>query len=346
MRTAWLLGLLGLAACGGPLSVQEQVKGYSGHSRNYTVGQVDSTLSGVENHDAARTPNGNFPLYWGSYDGSRMCVVSNVDYQIFQTPASELAQNYAASVKRARVSFALYDKYDDIPADGPPPQPSENRVTLDKAYTVPMEDMHGETVQRPRWKGASEYCVTAPPIAASNRLVVVKSFAPEQTNVYIWEIQGAPEVTNVGTRASRAPAETTTPQVSPASPLSSATTGSTSDILETLKQQKGYLAFLTVVECAGKNDELANGKFDVLAFSDPTVLRVMPDKKERHGLKKKPDVCLAIYNAHVAKRVSREGSSIKATSLDGKTRDVKLDTSLPVIATTNGTIYPVQEMWK
>ncbi|HSI04369.1 MAG TPA: hypothetical protein VLC93_07840, partial [Myxococcota bacterium] len=250
-----------------------------------------------------------------------------------------MAKNYAEGVKKVRLSVAVYDTYEDVAAVPPPPQPSDNRVTMDRPYWVSFDNTDDK---HQRWETASEYCVDAPPIAASSRLVVVTTYQPDRNNVYVFEIQSAPKA-SAGAAASPTVAESST---SDATQAPAGATQSTSNLLETLKEQKGYLAFLTIVDCAGKNDELANGAFDVLAFSDPTVLRVMPNKKERLGLKKKPEACLAIYNAHVAKQVSNEGDTAKALSLDGKSHSASLDSSLAVIKTTNGTIYPVTEMWR
>lgn len=331
MRKVLLVGLLGLAACA-PATVQEQVKGYRNHARRYTPGQLDASLSAVEDHDYARSPNHDQPVYWGGYDGSRMCVISKMDYQVFNTPPEQLAKNYAEGVQKVRLSFALYDRYEDIPVDGPPPQPSENRVTLDRPYWTSFD---GTDDKHQRWEAASEYCVDAPPIAASNRLVVVRTFQPDRTNLYVFEIQGAPTASaSAAPPVAAAPAATSEASAKP----------NTKNIVESLEEAKGYLGFLTIVDCAGKKDELASGSFSVLAFSDPTILRVMPNKKERLGLSKKPERCLAIYNAHVAKEVSSDGATLRTTSLDGKSRNVKLDASLPIIEAANGKVYPVGEM--
>ena len=144
-----------------------------------------------------------------------------------------------------------------------------------------------------------------------------------------------------GTVVSEAPA-------TPPEPVSTQPTvaAGTENIVAALKAQGGYLAFLTIVECAGKEAELASGDFTVLAFDDATVRKMVKTSKDR---KKFKDNCVAIYDAHVATGAQPAsaftvGGMVEVNTLDGRSHQMKVREGHRVIEATNGIVYTLDEV--
>jgi hypothetical protein len=140
--------------------------------------------------------------------------------------------------------------------------------------------------------------------------------------------------------------EATTRTVSPTVSTQPTVAAGTNNIVDALKAQGGYLAFLTIVECAGKEAELASGKFTVLAFDDETVRKKVKTPKDR---KKFKDNCLKLYNAHIATgalpaSAFKVGEMVEVNTLDGSSHQMKVRDGHRVIEATNGTIYTLDEV--
>jgi len=120
----------------------------------------------------------------------------------------------------------------------------------------------------------------------------------------------------------------------------------TKNIVDALKAQGGYLAFLTIVECAGKEAELASGSFTVLAFDDATVRKRVKTEKDR---KKFKDNCAKVYNAHVATGAQpasafKVGEMVQVDTLDGTSHGMLVREGHRVIEATNGLVYTLDEV--
>jgi hypothetical protein len=157
--------------------------------------------------------------------------------------------------------------------------------------------------------------------------------------------------TNPGGAGAVTPPESETPSAPSAPPDSSTSTqpsvaAGTKNIVGAMKAQGGYLAFLTIVECAGKEAELASGNFTVLAFDDETVRKKVKSDKDR---KKFKDNCVKIYNAHVATdalpaSAFKVGEMVEVHTLDGTSHLMKVREGHRVIEATNGMIYTLDEV--
>ncbi len=136
------------------------------------------------------------------------------------------------------------------------------------------------------------------------------------------------------------------PPETPPAPTAPTVAAGTNNIVDAMKAQGGYLAFLTIVECAGKEAELASGDFTVLAFDDDTVRKKVKTAKDR---KKFKDNCVTIYNAHVAAGAQPAsaftvGQRVEVNMLDGTSNQMKVREGHRVIAATNGIVYTLDEV--
>ena len=137
-----------------------------------------------------------------------------------------------------------------------------------------------------------------------------------------------------------------TPSTPPESSTLPAVAAGTKNLVDALKAQGGYLAFLTIVECAGKEAELASGSFTVLAFDDEAVRKQVKTAKDR---KKFKDNCVKIYNAHVATgalplSAFKLGEMVEVNTLSGSSNLMKVREGHRVIEATNGIIYTLDEV--
>jgi len=120
----------------------------------------------------------------------------------------------------------------------------------------------------------------------------------------------------------------------------------TKNIVDALKAQGGYLAFLTIVECASKEAELASGNFTVLAFDDEAVRKKIKSEKDRQKFK---DNCVKIYNAHVASgalppSAFKAGERVEVNTLNGTSNQMTVREGHRVIEATNGIIYTLDDV--
>lgn len=149
-----------------------------------------------------------------------------------------------------------------------------------------------------------------------------------------------------GGTATAPPVTETPPTPTPIEPPAPTVATGTKNIVEALKAQGGYLAFLTIVECAGKEAELASGSFTVLAFDDDAVRKKVKTKKDRDKFK---DNCVKVYNAHVAAgalpaSAFTVGQRVEVNTLAGSSNQMTVREGHRVIEATNGIIYTLDEV--
>ncbi len=120
----------------------------------------------------------------------------------------------------------------------------------------------------------------------------------------------------------------------------------TDSIVDAMKKQGNYLAFLTIVECAGKEEELSGGDFTVLAFDDDAIRKMNLSTRDK---KKFKENCAAVYDAHVSTgslpvAAFTVGATIEVNTRDGKSHQMKIREGHRVIEATNGVVYSVDEV--
>ena len=352
------LALFCLAACA-PVTLQHQVKTIGGDD---SMGTLDASLRALPKPEwSRRDRNPRDPaiafsgksdkkfVSWRGYDGREMCAYSELSRIIeMDTTYAREVEQLEEIVKQARVVFGAYDALEAIPQDWPAPTTSSrNRITKKEKRVEKYQDGEGDWHDYHVIDFEMEFCGPAPAVSPSTRVVTLMGYGatPEKNSLYAWKIEGTPQARD----------STPAPVAAPASPgpstgaigtvAGSASVVSKRSIPVAMKDQGGYLGFLSIVDCAKKYNELNGGKLSVLAFTDPTIMKLLPDQKARTALKER-GTCSAIYSAHVATQVSNEGGVLKAVTLDGQTREVSLDPSVPIIEAKNGTIYPVQALWR
>jgi hypothetical protein len=101
-----------------------------------------------------------------------------------------------------------------------------------------------------------------------------------------------------------------------------------------------------MVQCAGKEAELSNGQFTVLAFTDDTFRKKVTSDKARQKFK---DACAEKFAKHVAAGAMPAsafavGAHVEVNTLNGSSHQMTVREGQRVIEAANGIIFVVNDV--